>query len=223
MALAGSSDWPIGRRGSMNVRRLRVFLPLTVGFLFAIAPAAPAHAGGGGCHNPELADVAGTRVDLRDNCFVQTVLRVKPGQAVTWTNHDSTEHSVTGAGGTWGDYSTFLRGGSVTYRFGRPGVYPYFCYVHAGMVGAVVVGNGGKASSTQSSDAGVAAVYSPMPASSAASAVAPETETKRVSASSPDPWRTIALVTLGLLVAAAAGIAAQRIGLWRSHAETGVS
>jgi plastocyanin len=207
----------------MNVRGPRLFLAFTVGLLLAVVPAVPAHAGGGGCHNPELADVAGTHVDLRDNCFVQTILRVKPGQAVTWTNHDSTEHSVTGAGAMWGDYSTFIRGGSVTHRFSRPGVYPYFCYVHAGMVGAVVVGSGGKASSTQSSDAGVASIFSPPPGASVAPATVAETETEPASASSADPWRTVALVTLGLLVAAVAGIGAQRFGLRRSRAGAEVS
>jgi plastocyanin len=205
----------------MNVRRRRLFLAFTAGLLLAVVPAVPAHAGGG-CHNPELADVAGTRVDLRDNCFVQTVLRVKAGQAVTWTNRDGTEHAVTGVGGTWGTYDTFLLGRSVTYRFSRPGIFPYFCYVHPGMVGAVVVGNGGKASSTQSSDAGVAPIFSPPPASVAPATVT-ETETEPVSASSADLWRTVALVTLGLLVAAAAGFGAQRLGLRRSHAGAGVS
>jgi plastocyanin len=206
----------------MNVRRRRLFLGFTVGLVLAVVPAVPAHAGGG-CHNPELADVAGTHVDLRDDCFVQTVLRVKPGQAVTWTNHDSTEHAVSGVGGTWGNYDTFLRGKSVSFKFSRPGIYPYFCYVHPGMVGAVVVGNGGNASSTQSSDAGVAPIFSPQPGASVAPATVAELETKAVSASSADPWRTVALVALGLLVAAAAGIGAQRLGLRRSQARAGVS
>jgi plastocyanin len=206
----------------MTARRLSVLLALAAGLSLVILPAVPAHAGAG-CHNPDIRDVAGTRVDLRDNCFVQTVLRVKPGQAVTWTNHDATEHAVTGVGGTWGDYATFLRGRSVTYRFSREGVYPYFCYVHPGMVGAVVVGNGGKASSTQSSDAGGVPIVSPPPAASVAPATVPEAETKPVSASSTAPWRTVALVTLGLLIAAAAGIGAQRLGLRRSQARAGVS
>ena len=30
-------------------------------------------------------------------------------------------------------------GESVTHRFGEPGIYPYQCYLHPGMVGAIVV------------------------------------------------------------------------------------
>jgi plastocyanin len=206
----------------MKGTRSRWLLALTAGALFVLLPAVPAHAGAG-CHNSQIRDVAGTRVDLKDSCFVQTILRVKPGQAVTWTNRDSTEHAVAGVGGTWGDYSTFLLGKSVTYRFSRPGIYPYFCYVHPGMIGAVVVGDGGKATTTESSGAGVAPVTSPL-TDTAAAAVVPKAPAKTVPASSSSgPWRTVALVTLGLLVAAAAGIGAQRLGLRRSHAGAGVS
>jgi len=200
----------------MNARRLGLFLALAAGLSFVLLPAVPAHAVAG-CHNSEIRDVAGTRVDLKDSCFVQTILRVQPGQAVTWSNRDSTEHGVTGVGGTWGDYTTFLRGKSVTYRFGRAGVYPYFCYVHPGMVGAVVVGDGGKATATESFGAGVIPVTSPLSDAKAAPAAA-EPASSPVSASSPGPWRVVALVTLGLLAAVGAGLAAQRLGFRRSHA-----
>jgi plastocyanin len=206
----------IKKEGSMSTRRLGLFLALAAGLSFVLLPAVPAHAGAG-CHNAEIKDVAGTRVDLRDNCFVQTILRVKPGQSVTWTNRDGTEHAVTGVAGKWGDYDTFLPGKSVTYRFSRPGIYPYFCYVHPGMVGAVVVGDGGKATTTESSDAGVVPVVSQPPHAKSAPAIV-EPASDPVSASSPSPWRLIALVTLGLLVAAGAGLAAQRLGLRRSQA-----
>lgn len=205
----------------MIARRLSVLLVLAAGLSLVLLPAIPAQAGGG-CHNPDIRDVAGTRVDLKDNCFVQTVLRVNAGQAVTWTNRDGTEHAVTGVGGTWGKDHTFLPGSSVSYRFDRPGVYPYFCYIHPGMVGAIVVGNGGKASSTQSSDAGVAPVVSPMPQPSAAP-IAQAPETSPVSSSSQAPWRVAALIAIALLVAVAAGIGARRVGLARSRAGAGVS
>jgi plastocyanin len=205
----------------MNARRLGLFLALAAGLSFLLLPAVPAHAGGG-CHNAVIKDVAGTRVDLRDNCFVQTILRVKPGQAVTWMNVDGTEHAVTGVGGTWGDYDTFRPGKSVTYRFRNAGVYPYFCYVHPGMVGAVVVGDGGNATTTESSGAGVIPVVSqPSPARSAPAVVEPPSDP--VSASSPSPWRLIALVTLGLLVAAGSGLAAQRLGLRRPQSRAHAS
>jgi plastocyanin len=205
----------------MKERRLRLFLVLSVGLVFALLPAVPARAGGG-CHVAQTMDVAGKHVDLKQLCFVQTVLRVKSGQPVTWTNSDSTGHTVTGVGGSWGSYDTILPGNSVTYRFSKAGIFPYFCLLHPGMVGAIVVGNGGKPSGTESSSSSVFPVIS-SPSPAGATSTVGEVPAKAVSASSPGPWRTIALVTLGLLVAVAAGIGAQRLGLRRSHARARAS
>jgi plastocyanin len=60
------------------------------------------------------------------------------GQAVTWTNHDPAEHTVTQEGG--GLYSgTMAADGTFTHTFDRPGEYRYFCALHPGMTGVVVV------------------------------------------------------------------------------------
>jgi plastocyanin len=203
------------------IRRFRLILAMAVGLLFLLLPTIPAHAGGG-CHNTAVRDVVGTRVDLRDMCFVQTILRVKAGQAVTWKNSDGTEHTVTGVAASWGSYDPLLPGKSVTHRFGNDGIYPYFCLLHPGMVGVVVVGDGGKASSAETSGAGVSTVTGPGSDTQAAPAAA-KVRTNPVSSSSPGPWRTVALVTLGLLVATGAAFAAQRMGLRRSHARARVS
>jgi len=96
--------------------------------------------GGGGCGRP-VTDAEGTGVDIRGYCFSPTILRVATGDAVTFTNVDPVPHSILGANATWGDYAGFKKK-SVTYRFSEPGVYPYVCTYHVGMVGAVVVGNG---------------------------------------------------------------------------------
>ena len=206
----------------MRKAHLQLFLAMTVGLLFVLLPAAPARAGGG-CHGGPTNDVKGEKVhntvDLEGMCFVQTIIRVQPGQSITWKNGDQMDHMVTGAGVTWGSLENLRPGRTVTYRFDRAGVYPYACMIHAGMVGAVVVGDGGKSSST---DFSVVPVVS-SPAAARGEAVAGKEASNAVPVSSPGPWRTIALVALGLLIAAAAGIGAQRIGLRRSHARARVS
>ena len=88
-----------------------------------------------------MTDAEGTGVDIRGYCFSPTILRVATDAAVTFTNVDPLPHSILGANATWGDYAGFKKK-SVTYRFFEPGVYPYVCTYHVGMVGAVVVGNG---------------------------------------------------------------------------------
>jgi plastocyanin len=100
---------------------------------------------GAGCHSEAFSDQAGTAVTMLDNCFTPTVLRVGPGDTVTWSNKDPVEHTVTGAVGAFGHDRSILAGQTVAYRFDAEGVYPYFCYLHPGMVGAVVVGDGGAA------------------------------------------------------------------------------
>ena len=113
--------------------------------------------GGGGCGRP-VTDAMGTGVDIRDFCFSPTILRVSTGDAVTFTNVDPFPHSVLGANATWGDYAGFKKR-SVTYRFSEPGVYPYVCTYHPGMVGAVVVGDGvGGAIDTSTADGPVTKV-----------------------------------------------------------------
>jgi plastocyanin len=199
---------------------LRLFLAMSVGLLFVLLPAAPARAGGG-CHGGPVKDVVGTTVDLEDMCFVQTILRVKPGQSVTWKNGDQMDHMVTGAAGSWGSFEDLRPGETVTYRFERPGVFPYACMIHAGMVGAVVVGNGGAPTTTESSGAVIPVILPPSAAG--ASEVAGRAPANPAPVSSPGPWRTVALVTLGLLIAAAVGIVAQRVGFRRSQAKAPVA
>jgi hypothetical protein len=79
---------------------------------------------------------------MRENCFAPTVLHVEAGQAVTWTNEDSARHSVAGATLEWGNYTAYGQGEGASYRFEKPGTYPYYCFEHNGMTGAIVVGDG---------------------------------------------------------------------------------
>jgi plastocyanin len=206
----------------MRKAHLRLFLAMSVGLLFVLLPAAPARAGGG-CHGGPVKDVIGSTVhntvDLEGMCFVQTIIRVQPGQSITWKNGDQMDHMVTGAGVTWGSLEDLRPGKTVSYRFDQAGVYPYACMIHAGMVGAVVVGNGGAASTTGSG--GVFPVTS-LPSPAGATSATGTAPANPVSAGSPGPWRTIALVTLGLLIAAVVGVFSQRVGFRRSQAKAPV-
>lgn len=97
-----------------------------------------AKTGGGGCHDPKT-DGAGVTVDLKNNCFLPTVLHIEPGAEVRFENFDKQVHSVTGVGADgWGSYDEMGHGGELTAIFAEPGVYPYFCVFHPGMVGAIV-------------------------------------------------------------------------------------
>jgi len=97
--------------------------------------------GGGGCGKP-VTDAVSSRIVIRNFCFRPTIARVRPGAAVTVVNRDGFPHTVLGANGSWGSFERIAGGHRALYRFTRPGVYPYVCTYHPGMVGAVVVGHG---------------------------------------------------------------------------------
>jgi plastocyanin len=88
-------------------------------------------------------DRGGSAVTIRQYCFSPTILHTRPGTEVTFTNQDPTRHGVLGANAVWGSFETLREDRSDTYSFSEPGVYPYVCVWHPGMVGAVVVGRGG--------------------------------------------------------------------------------
>lgn len=94
--------------------------------------------GGGGCGGP-VTEGRGTAVATRKFCFVPTVLHASPGAEVSFTNADRAPHNVLGANGSWGSFEELRRRPAV-YRFDEPGVYPYACSLHPGMVGTVVIG-----------------------------------------------------------------------------------
>ena len=119
---------------------MRRLLLLLAGCL-VLLPAAPA-AAGGGCHSGGFADEAATTVVLKGNCFAPTVLRVQPGAVVQFVNDDSYEHFVHGAVGLWGGKGPLAAGDELSVAFERAGTFPYSCYLHPTMTGAVVVGDG---------------------------------------------------------------------------------
>ena len=111
-----------------------------IGGVVVFAPAASA---GGGCrtaYESGPTEAAGTTVVVREGCFTPTVLLVAPGADVTFTNTDVVVHALHGVG--WGGPDQFAVGASFTRKFEAAGTYPYSCYLHPGMSGAVVVGDG---------------------------------------------------------------------------------
>jgi len=144
------------------MRRITAVTIAVLAAALTFAGGGPASAGGG-CHSNVFSDEESTQVQLSKNCFEPTVVRVQPGQQVTWTSNDPEEHTVTGVANSWGADQKLHAGESVTYQFDATGVFPYFCYFHPSMVGAVVVGDGRAASAGTSSEDGVKAVSAEAP------------------------------------------------------------
>ena len=183
---------------------------IIVFLLIALSFGAPAALAGGGCHGGQFADARGVKVDLRDLCFTPTVIRIQPGQRVTWTNQDNTAHTVTGAAFQWGSTDQLAYRQTISFRFADSGVFPYFCLIHPGMVGAVVVGDG-TSSATTTQDI-VPVVVTPVPTPPAAQPAQAPLAAHGVSNVS----RLAAIAGFGLFLAASVVLAAQ-FGLSRNR------
>jgi len=63
---------------------------------------------------------------------------INVGDTVTWTNNDKAPHTATSNTGVW-DSGILNNGQMFSFQFMNPGVFPYFCGIHAGMKGTITV------------------------------------------------------------------------------------
>jgi plastocyanin len=81
--------------------------------------------------------------DIKTFQFKPKVIEVHAGAAVTWTNQDNIEHTVTSGMPETPDGAFFSepfgKGKSFTATFDKPGEYAYFCSKHRSMHGTVKV------------------------------------------------------------------------------------
>lgn len=80
-------------------------------------------------------------VIIQNSAFSPAELRIKAGSKVTWTNLDSTTHSVVSDSGSEGGISSGLlaKGQAYAKVFEQPGVYNYHCGLHSTMRGKIIV------------------------------------------------------------------------------------
>jgi len=175
-------------------RRLPLFAAALAAALLAALLQVPAALAGGYCHTPAT-DGRGTTVTMEDYCYSPTVLRVPSGGRVTFVNADKVAHPTVGRGSDW--YADVGAAGRATIRFDKPGIYPYFCHTHIGMIGVVVVGDG---------RGGTAAA----PVAVADPPAAPPVAAEPAAAERGTPWSLAGAVLLGLVVAGGALMAARR-------------
>lgn len=177
-------------------RSLSVLLVIAVGALTlaVLSPAMAGGGGGGGCHGGTHTQGDTTVVEMSKNCFAPTVTSVDVGDTVEWRNSDPIPHVIAGATGEWGteEISPQKAGG---VRFDAPGVFPYWCSYHIGMIGAVVVGDGHLDSKAASSGpVAVAVEDDPPPGGAAATA-----DGSRARSSSDEGVAPVAAVAIALV------------------------
>jgi plastocyanin len=183
----------------MDRRRVALFMVLAVGGLMLVALPAALAGGGGGCHKVGDTQDDTLVVDMRANCFGPTVTNVDVGDTVKWTNSDALTHAIVGATGEWGTKDVGAKK-STAVKFDEPGVYPYWCPYHMGMIGAVMVGDGRMDSKTSASAPVAMAVEPEEPPSGGAQATG-EPASARVADEGIAPVAAVAIA----LVAGVAG------------------
>ena len=95
------------------------------------SPAAPPASG------TQASIVAGATT-LTTNAYSPNPIAVTVGGTVTWTNNDTRTHTATSTTGVWSSGS-IPPGEKYSTTFMTAGSFPYFCTIHPGMVGTVVV------------------------------------------------------------------------------------
>jgi plastocyanin len=83
------------------------------------------------------------RIEMRGFRFNPDMVTVKQGTTVTWINRDAVAHTVTSGvrnneSGLF-DSGNMSSGAIFSYTFNEKGTFDYFCLLHSGMDGAIIV------------------------------------------------------------------------------------
>jgi plastocyanin len=102
----------------------------------------------GGTANTTKVSIVPSSSELTDTAFKPNPVQVNVGDTITWTNDDSTTHTITSGqnGQPDGKFDSspnlnplMSPGASFSHTFTEAGQYPYYCALHPNMVGTVSV------------------------------------------------------------------------------------
>ena len=109
--------------------------PTSGGSSAAPSAAAPSSAGQSGAAQSAA---TGTSVDIKGFAFNPAQVTAKVGDTITWTNDDTTAHTV-----TWDDNSVdsgnLAQGATFQHKFDAAGTFAYHCKIHPNMKGTITV------------------------------------------------------------------------------------
>lgn len=90
---------------------------------------------GGGNGTPTGPDA--NEVFIQGNAFNPSSRTVAANTTITWTNKDSTPHTVTSNSGSF-DSGTINANGTFSHTFTAAGTYSYHCNLHPAMTASVI-------------------------------------------------------------------------------------
>lgn len=100
--------------------------------------ATPVPSDAGGTPGPASDQTKGLSVDIVNFAFTPDTLQVAVGAKVTWTNNDTTAHTVTANDGSF-DSGNLNPGESFSFTFTQAGTFAYACNYHPNMIATIVV------------------------------------------------------------------------------------
>src|ERR671919_30390 len=88
--------------------------------------------------------VPGSSSPFNGEFYVPDIVTVSPNTSVTWTNQDTSSHTITSGDFTTGPSGQFdsglvNTGATFTHQFTTPGIYAYYCTIFPFMSGMVNV------------------------------------------------------------------------------------
>jgi plastocyanin len=88
--------------------------------------------------SPAAVRAAEHSVEIGDDAFNPGTVTVAVGDTITWTNADSSPHTVTAEDGSF-DSGNLDEGQTFSHTFTAPGTHEYHCDYHSDMTATVVV------------------------------------------------------------------------------------
>ena len=130
-----ASGRPAWRRQALNL--------MTALSVFLVVGVLAASCGGGSGETTTSATTStggerGAQVVMKNLAFDPATVTIKVGESVTWTNQDSTNHTVIADNGEF-ESSDLDQDATFTFKFDKAGTFPYHCSIHPTMKGTVLV------------------------------------------------------------------------------------
>ena len=116
---------------------MRIKQTIIVAVIAAVLCAAAALSRDKGKASQEKAS-GGAKVIISNNKFEPKTITVKAGSEVVWENKEGS-HTVTADDGSWTS-AALTAGQTFSYKFDKPGAYPYYCTFHGGKGGHNMAG-----------------------------------------------------------------------------------
>jgi plastocyanin len=100
----------------------------------SVAPSAAASA----APSTAASAATGSAVSIANFSFQPPTMTIAVGTTVTWTNNDSTGHTVTADDGSFKS-DKLATGASFSQTFAKAGTFAYHCSIHPSMTGTITV------------------------------------------------------------------------------------